>query len=776
MISCGQQEEQQVQVFPVLESPASSDLTTETPTYRHPFRDALTTEGIIFHDVRTAPNGEAYAIGEMSDMVSADYPNGYSGIFTISRSPIPPAELEELRRQGRRGYDRHENSSPVLPDTLLSKMAELADTDSMTVMISLKKPEHYKPVTIQMEEAIALGEVVEEKELEEARGQILKVQRADVRLAITPVAQYIESLGGKVVDVCENTFCLEAVLNKQQIQLLSQHSSVSRLDPLGKIQDNYINAGDIAYGTQMETATTGTSFVQFIDDGLIGNKAYSTRLKAGVVEHKQLYEEHVGFKDGSGNSRISSMKNCGYYYEFPYGTVQKCVSVSGFNTPDADHATSVSGIIMGDLTLGQDPWVSSSLDRRIRSGFARGAGLMFWRAESDIFLDNALDNIAGFSSPPHVVSMSTEYALVDTTCTGEDYLSRIANNLYESGIPLIYAIGNDGYYNKNGTVNYSDCRIDSPGSSMGTFVVGGHTNSGDYSEQSVRTGAIFTSSFTSGSSRGGTTTEGKGRTITDITAAACHMYLFDLNGGYDGGACGTSFSAPTVAAGALQMMDFYKYVYNSSWMEYNPGKIYAQLLLMGDLEDSVSTGQPVSNYDNLWGAGRFKMRRFDTYGLDSFDAGTPKYGFGSFETCIDDGEDYQFNLNGGQLIPSDVDIIKVVAFWYDSRHELGTAIDNVDLNLLAYSNGDFVYASSLNGNSYPEASSTSLTDEKERIVFRYNGNGVLNTYYRVQVYGTDITSDNTGCGENSIRVHIAYLWEDSDRDDSNGPDAEIDVE
>lgn len=764
MTSCDVQDEKRTEVFPVLEIPASAETDAQNPVFRHPFRDALTTEGIIFHDVRTAPNGEAYAMGELGDVVSPDYPKGYSGIFTISRSPIPPAELEELRRQGRRGYDRHENSSPVLPDTLLSKMADLADTDSMTVMISLQKPEHYKPITVQLEEAIALGEVVEEKELEEARGQILAIQRSEVQTAILPVVQYIESIGGKVRAVCKNTFCLEADLNARQIQMLAEHSGVSRIDPLGKIKENLISASVISYGTQMDTKTSGSSFVQFIDDGFIGNRAYSSRLKAGVVEHQQLLEEHVGFKDGSGNSRISLMRNCGYYYEFPYGMVQKCVSVSGFNPPDLNHATSVSGIIMGDLTLGQDPWVVSSLDRRNRSGFAGGGGLMFWRAEDDNFLDNALDNIAGLSSPPHVVNMSTEYAGVDTSCTGEDTLSRIANNLYEVGVPLIYAIGNDGH------ISTSNCRIDSPGSSIGTFVVGNHTLESNYYETHVRYGSINPTS-----SRGGTTSEGKGRTITDLTAAGCHLYLFDKDGSYEGGGCGTSFSAPTVAAGALQMMDFYKFTYSSA-MEYNPGKLYAQLLLMGDMTESSSTGQPDSSYDNLWGAGRFKMRRFDTYGLDAYEATTPKYGFGSFETCIDDGESYEFYLNNGLAIPNDVDIIKVVAFWYDSRHELGTAIDNIDISLLNYQNGNWVFTSSLNGGAYPEASSTSTTDEKERLHFRYNGNGVLSTYYKVRILGTDVTSGNTGCGTNSIRVHIAYLWEDSDRDDVNGPDSEIDLE
>ena len=68
-------------------------------------------------------------------------------------------------------------------------------------------------------------------------------------------------------------------------------------------------------------------------------------------------------------------------------------------------------------------------------------------------------------------------------------------------------------------------------------------------------------------------------------------------------------------------------------------------------------------------------------------------------------------------------------------------------------------------------SSTSTHDEKERIYFEpYCGQ------FRIRIRGTSVTTDNEGCGTNSIRVYAALFMEDSARNDANGPDWTIDPE
>ncbi|MBU1413968.1 hypothetical protein KKD52_18640 [Myxococcota bacterium] len=50
------------------------------------------------------------------------------------------------------------------------------------------------------------------------------------------------------------------------------------------------------------------------------------------------------------------------------------------------------------------------------------------------------------------------------------------------------------------------------------------------------------------------------------------------------------------------------------------------------------------------------------------------------------------------------------------------------------------------------------------------------TYYRLRIQGTNVACDACACGTNSMRVHLAYFYEDSARDDADGPDATIDTE
>ena len=45
---------------------------------------------------------------------------------------------------------------------------------------------------------------------------------------------------------------------------------------------------------------------------------------------------------------------------------------------------------------------------------------------------------------------------------------------------------------------------------------------------------------------------------------------------------------------------------------------------------------------------------------------------------------------------------------------------------------------------------------------------------KLEIKEFNVTADNTGCGTNSMRVYFAYYYEDTDRDDGNGPGSEID--
>jgi len=739
----------------------------EDMPYRHPMLDGFTGQGVVLLDVLDDPMGRRYTVGEQAYTDDAGNRVVTSGIETVEYVALTDAEKEELVRTGQRGYARHYRSSPVLSETLEAEAQRAAPDATFTVHVNYDPPASYRPLIYRMEEALALGEVFTESDYAESRLAHLGVQQEEVRQASAPIVAFIEGVGGKVEDVCRNLFCLDATLTADQLAQLARFPGVARINELGHLRNNTLDGITIAQGTQMETAGTGDNNVQFTDNNVTaqyyGNKHYPGRIRVGVLEHTGFRDEHPGFKDSAGVSRIQLRRSCYKYNSgFPwYNWYQKCESITNFPDPSGgrypSHGTSVAGIVAGDLTAGQDPnWPGTyTTNQRNRSGHARHAAIYLWNAQDDDLIDNALDDIVGYD--PHVVNMSIDASGIDSQCEGEDSLSLDANDLYEAGIPLIMAAGN-AYHD-----DADDCRVDSPGSAIGVFLVGGHSNG--YTEYHVSNGDIWDFS-----SRGGSLSEGKGRTIVDLSAVGARMHLFNISDGYEATHhSGTSFAAPTVTAGAAVHMDFYTNTYSSA--VENPGVLYTHLLLMGDrAEEGTPNNQPNSDFDSLYGAGRFKMRRLDEYGIDS-----PGW-FASWTSCVGDGQTLYYYINGGAALSADTDVIKAVLFWYDYRHENGTAIDNLNLDLqecVPVGGGLCMWQTSFYRFVSP-------TEEKERVFL----SGALGgRKFRLAVTGADVTSvDVAGCSGNAMRFHIAWMYEDSARDDAGvpgdgiGPSTEIDPE
>lgn len=65
-------------------------------------------------------------------------------------------------------------------------------------------------------------------------------------------------------------------------------------------------------------------------------------------------------------------------------------------------------------------------------------------------------------------------------------------------------------------------------------------------------------------------------------------------------------------------------------------------------------------------------------------------------------------------------------------------------------------------------------DEKERVAW---GNVSSSSYrWRIKIIGTDVDGDDAPCGTSATAVHFAFFFEDSNRNDANGPGSETDVE
>ena len=688
--------------------------------FRHPLQASIEHLGgaVPLLDVKDDPaTGQRFAVGD----VILGLPDGsitqFSGVTTLSDDTVgdvAPIAAKAVRT--RRVY-----AAPVIESDFLVELSRRDPAAPVDALVRVERAPSYVPISQRMERSIANGRATTMADRNTERAAWLALQQTHTQATLDLLVPELVRIGVRITARCRLSPCLAISATPSQLVAVSRLADVARIDEIGPSHLATISGAAVSKGTQMTLDTPNNE--QFQEDEYLGDKNSSAYVRAGLIDLQKLDTDHPGFLDTANpaSTRILSTKNC---------TSTACSNTT-WGTPGGDHGTAKAGLLVGDITDGQDSTITSATERIRRSGYGREALLRYWRVDGSGGWTNAFDDIA--ASDVTLVSVSAYGGGSDSTCTGTTSLSQTVNDLYEAGVLPIVAAGNAGHSST------TDCRVEHPWSAMGAFVVGGHTGNWTTQDQTdVRFGSIHYAS-----SRGGTVSEGGSRTIVDLTAAGCRDLQFSANGAYDEEACGTSTATPTVGGGAIEFIDWYRD--NLSDAIDEPRSLATNLMLMGDRQADGS-GKMTSNCNNLWGCGRFKMRRYDDQGMDG-----PTWGYGSLNTCIDDGETYYYNLNGGAAISSDTDALKVVAFWYDSRHGAGTDIDDIDI-YLQKKVGSYWYTVRNGAHS---------SDEKERIFWDdFSGNYA----WRIKFYGWDVTADSAGCGTNSMRVQFAFMFEDSDRE------------
>lgn len=650
-----------------------------------------------------------------------------SGVRAFERRVLSADELAELAREkaelhGVRPAPRLGPAlGPILTELVHAHEAGLlsVQADDVEVVIALERNGRSGGVPIfeQVEQAIMQGRVVTRGDRDRVHAEAIAARQAAIARVQAPVVTAVERAGGVVLARGQSTHIVVARMPIAALRELAARSDVARID-LHTADDDEVDGAHVIKGHQIE---------QFVTAGYDGENVGNTYdLSFAQVEGNGAHDDHLGFREGTGTAtRIRGRYNCGLL----------CTSTSAFASGDeSDHASSVAGIIFGDLLDGQDSSVTTSTDRAARSGYAGEARGWLYMGSSSV----AFDHIAGQSggTAPMVVNMSAGAASADPACEGRDTRSRAANEMFESGKILIKSAGNEDH------PSTTDCTVTAPGSAIGALSIASLGSSSTGTETTVRGASI--SSF---SSRGGTSSEGGGRSIIDLAAYGYRQRLFDTAGGYSRSGGGTSYAAPTVTATALNFIDHYKHEYSD--LIDNPGILAANLLLMGNRQTQTSS-KALYGYDNLYGAGALRARRYDSAGMDA------PWRYSNGWVCISDKESYVIGINDGLALSSDVDTFKAVLWWYDSRHESNGSVDDIDLRLQTTAGTTL-------------RSSVSV-DNKERVFYQGIGGNAI----QLQIYGFSVTADDTGCGTNSMKVYYAYYYEDSDRDDSDGPNTTID--
>jgi hypothetical protein len=701
--------------------------------FHHPWMDAVPlADGTVpFADVLDDADGRRFTV-EVGFAVDA---NGNS----IPSNAIVPIEvghltlLERTQLEAEAAAQDIEFGVTAATTTAYSTLDELfADmlgkaerTDLLDVVIKIEATE-VEPLFVSLQKDMARQIVYDRATYNARRAALVSARQVAIDAAQDALELAIVANGGTVTHRYTNLYALQATVPASGLHVLKTSALVRRIGLSAAI-------GPVATATGLEVVK-GSQIAPAIAGGYDGNNGVATDITFAVLEVDAYKDEHPGFKDGvAATTRIAARRHC---------TAVTCSAVANFGAPATNHATGVAGLIFGDLRDGQDPLVVTSNDRVQRSGYSGEAnGELYHLDPNGNALLSAYDDLIFL--PTEIVNASIANSKLanppdDPNCLGRSVLNQTANDLYESGMTLVQAGGNDGH------TSATACMVGSPGAAIGAFTVGAHGDLGLTSEASVRTAAI--SSF---SPRGGTASQGGNRTIIDITAFGARSLMFDKTGGYTFTDHGTSFAAPIVTAAAINFFDFFHQANPGSVFLEDPGARHVNLLLLGDRTQEVA-GKMTVRYSNLFGAGRLKMRFKTNANMDA------PADWKTSSACIGHGEVLPIKINSGATLNAAIDDLKIAVFWYDRRHEKGTAIDNIDLRLRTMAGTSLL-------------SSLSTTDNKERIFYSAAGNKAL----KFEIIGTNVTADDEGCGTNKMLVYYAYFYEDNARDDADGPTASV---
>ncbi len=704
------------------------DPALEGIPYRHPLINAAK-EGKAVSSLYPAADSEGVSYG-IEEGISVDETGNevnFSGVVAHPMRKLTEAERKQRTKQKQALYGSPP-SAPPPPRKIGESLEALLDKGNqdqrVQVIIAVDRSGDI-PLYEQVQQAIAAGKVLTQADYVRVRRNLIQARTALIARRLKPVADAVRGVGGFVNSECEQLHLLTATVPLNGVHALTQQDTVLRIDE-NLPEEPEVDGRHVILAHQIK---------QFIDAGYDGQKVGPNRhIIFAQVERRAADDEHAGFKDGSGNT-IRIVRRCSC-------DGSSCLQKNNFPPGDESmHATSVAGLIFGDLRDGQD----GTANRIARSGYAgesRG-----WLYKSG-FSKSAFCDIASASQTmrPVVVNMSAGSVSADPNCRGRNATSRAANELFESGTLVIKSAGNE----ENDTLA-DDCTVTSPGSAIGVFTVASLGSSSENGNTQTARKALI-SSF---SSRGGTKSQGK-RSIIDLAAYGCRKQMFSRTGGYrTDNPCGTSYAAPTVTATAIDFIDFYKDKFDDAIDD--PGILFTALLLMGDRKSQKSaTSKKLSRFDNRYGAGRLRARKFDKKGMDK------PWGFKFGHRCVGRNEEVTIKIKNGKRLPNSVDVFKAVIWWYDQRHEVNGKLDDTDLYLEEKQGGQWKTV----------RSSISYTDNKERVF----ETGVGGKRLRLQIDGYKVTADATGCGTNKMKVYYGYFYEDSARDDPDGPGNEISKE
>lgn len=378
--------------------------------------------------------------------------------------------------------------------------------------------------------------------------------------------------------------------------------------------------------------------------------AYSQVLFGVIEADSKLNTGHVGFLDWAGGaSNIVDTDRCTWW------AFQGTACINSATTSNSSHGTTVTGVLMASVQQGQDPNVTTTDERRKRSGIAVEGKVHFYSYDYGSALSVAIDEAIWDGAD--VINLST-YPEGEYCDNGSHYGVRSSVQLATAlGTLFVTIAGNDA-----DAVPFGTCSVNAYGSFPDSLTVGATEHVADLA-------GLDTVDIADYSGRGDTDiTLAGGRVVPSRMVDLLATGYVDLvpgagADGYLSGQQGTSFAAPQVAGAAGLLLDWVEGrgglfdIYGNGNMERDPYALRVLLSVMGDGVSSTSG----------WYSDVYSMRSYSGFGhlrfvdLDSEIGGGGAWGLHRY--WMSQGQVIEWSVGNSGPESASVNGWKMAALW-----------------------------------------------------------------------------------------------------------------
>ena len=551
----------------------------------------------------------------------------------------------------------------------------------------------------------------------QARADAIEARKRQLAPLQAPVMETIRAGGGEIVRSYWLVNAFDARITPALLDRLIADERVERIETFAAGRPD-----------ALDDMRSAAQIVQLHDANFTGERPSGRNttgdIYVGIID-TDIDMNHPAWNDTSaGFSRLREVWRWN-------GATWNTVGVSAVAAPS--HGTKVAGVAVGDLMDGQDPAVGAPADQDDRSGFAPEASIVFIE-ESGAGSVGAIEQAVSLSVDVINLSMSFGANLCDLAAVGNDAVDEAMLD----GIFFAKSASN------NGTTG-ATCNVGNPGTASGSFTV----NAIDRAAVPLQAGSVPTGT----SSRGG---DSIGRSLVAIAAYTGPADSTAAEVGSTYGVFGaTSGAAPVIAGSAAVLKDHLLSIFSSTLIN-EVGYQYATMLLMGDGQlESGSIAGAQDGIDDIYGVGRLRLRMFNAAGMDA------PWRFRLIGRTISDGElasDLYANpdaANVNQPLSNDVERMRTAIYWHEPNVEDATG----QAEILFYICNEL-------GNCY---ASPNEADQHQRILL---GNVVGNHTWTMHLNGLSVPNSldtNYHYLSPERKVFMATYFEDTDRDDADGP-------